>query len=528
MEPTTIPEEGQAAPTSGSEHAKRFFFSVLWSWLGVATNLFTGIFLAPYIIRKLGAERYGIWALSFALIEYFWVFDLGFRSAVVNFVSRFRTRGEPENVNQIINTALAYFLAMSGVLALLTLGGSGQAHRLFVISEAHRPEFARLVLLIGFSWAAGLVFSVFQASLEAYQQFKVYNHIWIATLMVRSFGCAVLLYFGYGVIALGAMVVISQSLGYLLNFLAFRRVFPELRFSTALVLKTRMREMLGYGRDSFLAMSSNMFLNQGPAIMVGHFLPTAFVGYYSIPSRLLQYAVDALARIGFVTAPNTAELVARGRMDHVLSLGMYLNRYCFALFMPFCLFLMVYGRELIQVWVPAFTAYSAPLLLPFALSTAIATAGQFNSSSILWGMAKHRVYAYTLIVESILLLAGMAIAIPAYGLLGAAWVAAGLMIVNRGLILPWILCHYLHFSWRKYIQSIYLKPMVIAAFVSALMYGIKNNGLQGRNWPELLLAAGLTGGIYLLVAFFTCLETEHRTLLGEWFWQRLRQKRAVV
>jgi O-antigen/teichoic acid export membrane protein len=519
MDPSAISEE--AAVSSGSEHARRFLFSVLWSWLGVATNLFTGIFLAPYIIRELGAERYGIWALAFALIEYFWVFDLGLRSAVVNFVSRFRTRDEPENVNQVVNTALAYFLGISVVVVALTLGGAGQAHRLFMISEARRPEFARLVLLIGFSWAAGLVFCVFQAGLEAFQQFKIYNHIWIATLMVRSFGCAALLYFGYGVIALGAMVVVSQGLGYLLNFLAFRSVFPELRFSAALVRKARMREMLVYGRDSFLATSSNMFLNQGPAIMVAHFLPAAFVGYYSIPSRLLQYAVDALARIGFVTAPNTAELVTRGRMDHVLNLGMYLNRYCFALFMPFCLFLMVYGRELIQVWVPAFASYSAPLLVPFALSTAIATAGQFNSSSILWGMAKHRVYAFSLIAEGILLLAGMILAIPAYGLLGAAWVAAGLMIVNRGLILPWILCHYLKFPWHKYVQSIYLKPMVIAALVYALMYGIKTEGLSGRNWPELLLAAGLTGVIYLLVAFFTCLEPEHRTLLGQWFSSRV-------
>jgi O-antigen/teichoic acid export membrane protein len=444
MEPTTIPEEADSG--SGSEHARRFVFSVLWNWLGVATNLFMGIFLAPYMIHQLGAERYGIWALSFALIEYFWFFDLGLRSAVVNFISRFRARGEPENVNQVINTAFAYFLGMSTFVALLTLGCSGRVHRLFMISEAHRPEFARLVLLIGFSWAVGLVFCVFQASLEAFQQFKIYNHIWIATLIVRSFGCAVLLYFGYGVIALGVMVVVSQNLGYLLNFLAFRRVFPELHFSAALLRKARMREMLGYGRDSFLATSSNMFLNQGPAIMIGHFLPASFVGYYSVPSRLLQYAVDALVRIGSVTAPNTVELVTRGRMDHVLNLGMYLNRYCFVLFMPFCLFLLVYGRELIQVWVPAFTSYSAPLLIPFALSTAIATAGQFNSSSILWGMAKHRVYAYTLIVEGILLLAGLTLAIPAYRLLGGAWVAAGLMIVHRGLILPWILCHYLNFS----------------------------------------------------------------------------------
>jgi hypothetical protein len=95
------------------------------------------------------------------------------------------------------------------------------------------------------------------------------------------------------------------------------------------------------------------------------------------------------------------------------------------------------------------------------------------------------------------------------------------MIVNRGLILPWILCHYLKFSWRRYIQSIYLKPILTAALVYALMYGIKTEGLKGRNWPELLLAAGLTGVSYLLAGFFTFLEPEHRTLLGQWFSSRV-------
>ena len=37
----------------------RFMKNVLWSWLGVATSIITGIWLSPYIIRKLGDEAYG-------------------------------------------------------------------------------------------------------------------------------------------------------------------------------------------------------------------------------------------------------------------------------------------------------------------------------------------------------------------------------------------------------------------------------------------------------------------------------------
>src|SRR5262245_33165186 len=86
-----------------------FLTNVLWSCLAVAVNVFVGIFLARYIIRTLGEERYGIWALVFALLDYLWFFDLGFNTAVTNFSARFRARGESDEINQVVNTALFYF-----------------------------------------------------------------------------------------------------------------------------------------------------------------------------------------------------------------------------------------------------------------------------------------------------------------------------------------------------------------------------------------------------------------------------------
>src|SRR5262249_43044989 len=66
--------------TTGSTTAlggrgRRFITNVLWNWMGTAASLFTGLILSPILIRKLGPDGYGVWALSFAMADYYWFFD---------------------------------------------------------------------------------------------------------------------------------------------------------------------------------------------------------------------------------------------------------------------------------------------------------------------------------------------------------------------------------------------------------------------------------------------------------------------
>ena len=65
--------------TTAAQGRRRFAVNVIWNWSAVALNVFAAFFLSRYVIRKLGDENYGLWALTASLAEYYWIMDLGFR-----------------------------------------------------------------------------------------------------------------------------------------------------------------------------------------------------------------------------------------------------------------------------------------------------------------------------------------------------------------------------------------------------------------------------------------------------------------
>src|SRR5215471_20378385 len=92
------------SPAPASRPAERFVSNVIWSWIGVAVQLLPGFVVTPYLIIKLGAERYGIWSTVFSLVGYYALVDLGFRSAAVRYAAHYRALGETENINELVNT----------------------------------------------------------------------------------------------------------------------------------------------------------------------------------------------------------------------------------------------------------------------------------------------------------------------------------------------------------------------------------------------------------------------------------------
>jgi O-antigen/teichoic acid export membrane protein len=519
--PQTVSESGSEQLQTGEKWAERFFINVLWSWLGVVASFFTGFFLSPYIIRRLGDQRYGIWALAFAFIDYYTLFDFGFKTAVVNLISGLHARREDDEINEVINTALFYFIALGFLIFCLTWFSAPQLHRFFKISPEYQHDFVILVRIIAVGWSLAISLNVFQGAIEGFQRFKAANHIWIVSLIIRSGGSALMLFLGHGLIAMGVVVTIAQFVSFGLIFLTVRRAFPAMRLSPALARIAMWKRIASYGVHSFVAYVGNTLITQGPPILVGHFQSEAFVGYYTLPSRLLQYVVELVTRIGYVTMPNTAELAAEGKNKEIMLLGTYLNRYCLVLFLPMTIFLTVYGRELIRVWLGAgFAEHAAPLLPVFVLSTSLAVAGQFNSSQILFGLAKHGNYSKALIAEGALALGAMAIILPRYGIFGAACASAGFAILNRAIVTPFLLCRLMHYSVVRYLRDIYAIPLATGVPALAYAFWIKMHWLGGRNWFELIACIAVIAAPYYVVSYFTAVEPGHRALLRQWIHAR--------
>jgi O-antigen/teichoic acid export membrane protein len=502
-------------PPKEGQRARRFFVGVLWNWVGVSLNIAIGLLLSPYIARKLGSERYGIWALVFSLVEYLWFFDLGFNSSVTQFVANYRARNEPDQINRVINTGLVYFCAVAGVFALAAVLVAGRGVAQFQIADpVNREDFRIMILIVGLGWAFNFPLHFFSSCLDAFQRYDHLTRTWVAQLLIRSVGCSLLLYFGFGLKELGVVVVLGQLVGNSLAMLAFRSVFPEMRLSSVYVKFSLVKEMWNYGVHSFVANISNLLLSQGAPVMIGHFRLASFVGYYTFPSRLLGYSVEAVTRVGFVTRSNVVEMQAKGNGKSVYNLGIFLNRYCVTLFLPLVIFLLVFGTELLRRWVNMeFANACGPLLPVISLSTMFAVAGQFNSTSMLYGLSRHDRMARGLLAEALLGVIGIWLVLPHYGILGVAWVVGMLSVLNRGLYVPWLVCRALESSFFGYMWGIYARPLLTAVPVFLLVEALKAAGVTGQTWPQLILAGAFSCIAFYLPACFICVAAEHRKLM---------------
>jgi O-antigen/teichoic acid export membrane protein len=504
-----------AATQAVRPRGERFVLNVLWSWTGVAASFFTGFVITPIVVRKLGPEHYGIWLQVFSILDYFWFFDLGFNPAIANFCARFLAVKDDTKINEVINTSLFYFSLVAVAVWLTAPILAIRATSFFKVAQADRHEFSTLILITGLSWGLQMMLHLFLSALDGFQRFDLTSRVMVLQVALRSAGYFIALQLGYGLVTMAEIYIAAQLLGYVLNFLNFRRVFPQLRLGPSYVSRRMFSDILRYGLKSFVASGSTLALSQSGTLTVGHYLGETAVGYFGLPSRMLQQATDIVSRIGMVTRSSAAELTATSKREETIALGVYANRYSLTLFMPLALFLLVYGHPLLIRWVhnAEMAAQSAPLLPIFLLSYALVLAAQFSSSSLLYGVGRHGGYARGLVVEAVLYVAALVWVVPRYGIVGAAWVSATLMIAVRGIYTPLLVSRALDYSFLAYMRRIYVRPLLAGVPALALAWALRATWLPGETWFQLAAAGCLTSLAYCAVALYFCVTPAHRSLL---------------
>ena len=272
-----------------------------------------------------------------------------------------------------------------------------------------------------------------------------------------------------------------------MNYYYFRKVLPDCRVSVRHAGFGTLKKMWSYGIHTFLQTVSMMGLNQGPPILIGHFLPTEFVGFFNLPVRLLQYTVEFIGRIGVVTNVNAAALAAREESRPLAKLGRIRQS-----LLPGNLHAardICWGStadQFFRLWIgPAGAAQAAPLLPILLIGYVFAVVAQFSSSMLLLGLGKHQRYAKGLFAEAVVVVAALWLVIPRWGILGVAWICSILMVLNRGLFAPWLVSRTLSFGFGHYMGTIYVRPLAAAAPVIALAYLAHATVLPGTNWLQI-------------------------------------------
>jgi len=499
-----------AAPSSG-EH---FLRNVLWGWTGVVFSLLSGILLSPYIIHHLGDERYGIWALGFSVIDYYNLVDFGFRSAVLKYVAHYRVTGELDRIEEIVSTALTYFSIAAILLLCATAVMATYFIGFFRITPQNIGDFRFVIVTVGIGVSFGAVMNSFGATLEAHQRFDISSRIDIVNSALRISGCFLALYFGFGIKALALSILTGQMTGYFLTYRAVGRVLPNAVFSVHKVTRRALRQLAGYGAHTFMANTSFMVMSQDGPLLIGHFLSASWVAYFAYPWRLLFYSSDLVGRLGMVTGAKTAELMAYDDISGIARMTLIVNRYCLMLFLPLAFYLSIFGRQLLYVWInPNFALNSEPVIPWLATGVVIAISAGHNSTSVLYGMAKQQILARAAFTEACCNVAGLWFIVPRYGIVGAAAWIATLMIISRGIYVPWEVARNVRITFRQYLAGIYGRPLSIGLPVAALTWFVNRAIGQPVTWSAVILGGGAMTAVYFGAVYLWGLEPQHRRMM---------------
>ncbi len=223
------------ASTRGGAGGEKISFKIarntLASALGRFWSMAISFLLVPYIVNRLGDERFGIWAFLGVFVGYFAVVDLGISPAVVKYVAGYYTSSDFERLNRAVNSAFVAMALLMATLCLLGVAFSRPFLHLLKISPHNYSEawFALLgffILMIG----QGSL-SVFQGVLSGLQRMDLMNLISIGTSIPYALSVVLFLGHGYGLPGLIYANAITFALNLILTVACAQRICPEFRLN---------------------------------------------------------------------------------------------------------------------------------------------------------------------------------------------------------------------------------------------------------------------------------------------------------
>ena len=487
--------------------------------------LFSSLVVMPFLIRRLGTTRFGVWTVAASLVESFWMIDLGFRPATVKLTAEFRALGRMTEINRLLNTAVAYSVVAGGLVLLVVWLA---AERIGVVLHVSDPAFQFLLRVVGASWAAGLVFNVFAAAREGFQRFDLSNRAQMLAPLVRGPLSVILVMYGYGLRQMGIALLLGQTCCYIATYVYCRRVFPELRLSPRNIHLGAAREIFSYASQTVSGMIGTRFQQGMLPGLISRYSSTRSVTYFSQTQRLLDYAADGISRVALVTTPKVTHLQAKGEMETIAQLTRTANRYCLALWCLPAGYLFVFGGAICRVLVNREFGDQVAVLMPLLLVGYTCWMGQFLSASVLMGMERYTAYSVGLLVEALAVTGAVALVLPRWGLPGAAVVVVGGMILTRCLWLSHLVCRELNMKQFVFLAGVFSRPLALLGVSLAGLLAARYLLPPQPRWAPLIAIGILYSGVYGLLALWFVPDPGHRSQLWSYLREKLSRRPATA
>jgi O-antigen/teichoic acid export membrane protein len=465
------------------------------SWFSLGINIVTGIFLSPFILHHLGDTAFGVWVLIFSVTGYYGLFDLGIRSSVVRYVSKFTATEEHDELAKLVNTSLFSYSCIGLASVLVTLMLSFNVDPVFrKIPPEMLPTARWLLVMVGLSVGLGFPLGVFNGFLEGLQRFDILNWTNVVATLLRTALIVAVVNRGYGLLMVAFITIILPLLASILRAIIALHLRP-VPIGLRYVDRGTFRQIVNYSSSTFLIMVAGRLRFKTDEIVIGTMLSAAAVTYFNIGNRIVDYAGQVVTTLAQVFVPMSSQSEAKGDMNRLRKIFVVGNRVCAFIILPICATLLILGRSVIEVWVgKKYVATSYPVLVIMIIACTLWWS-QSASGRVLFGMSKHGTWAKITLLEGVANLILSIILVRPFGIIGDAFGTAIPLACSTIFFMPRHVSQLLGIRLGTYLREAYTLPFLLTMpFVAVLL--LMQRWFVPHNYRGLGLQLLIGGAVY--------------------------------
>jgi O-antigen/teichoic acid export membrane protein len=378
-----------------------------------------GLFLTPYIIKRIGDTGYGFWSLIGSYLGFYNLLKLGVDQAVCYFVARDISKSDHGSIDQIVSTALAVFTFLGFLLIILGFLLAPALASYFDVPLEYLQSFKTTFVILTISAAINFPGSVIGAILKGNEKYVFHSNVTIISTLLRVVLIIFWLSHGGGLIQVAYATLISTLVGIFLsvNKLSGLNHQPKVRFDA--INHKALESLLKYGViTSFIFLADLLRFNLD-TLIIGKQIGPNSVAKYSV-AILIVNNMFALVSSGVnVLTPRFAGLRGKNATKELKDVFLQALSLSAWLASGMTVLAFIFGYRFILWWVGEDFAASVYVLNIFLLFFILAAA-QKPAQALLYGINRHSFFAISGVGYGIAnLMISLALA-PQYGIIGVA------------------------------------------------------------------------------------------------------------
>ncbi len=469
--------------------------------------------MTPVLIGALGNRDYGLWELVMSVMGYMSLLDLGVGGALVRFVSVADGRQDRDDLQKTISTAFVFFI-LAGLVAVLLF---------FLISI--KPNFVAgsnikdianlrtVFMLIGINAAIYFPLQVFVAALMGVQRHYFINNVRI----ILGIAQACIIYYllhrfeGHGLIVLALMAPVITVVEFFVfaGAVYLDRNLPNISLLTVSVRKAK--EIFLFSGKNVVLMASSRLQNASMPIIIAHVMGVAYIIYFTIPNRLVDYAKGLSMAISIPLTPYFGAAIGRGEQSKLLRswLNTSLILQSISLTLPIAIFFC--GEPFLKLWLGQEYAVAGRMVLYILLFGLLARSLASNAFQILIAQDRHGKCALIWLILSVLSIPLGITGAYLWGIEGVA-LATSFITVTANLITIYIACVVMHISITFYFRSTVVR-LLFPLLLLVSTFTLIANVYPISNYTILILHLVTSGFVYLISLWLFTLDIDSRNWL---------------